>query len=68
MANILSDHNGMKLEINYIKKNGNNTKAWKVNNMLLKKITVGGRSKNNRGIGQGDHFFPHKFIKRSVDC
>ena len=42
MANILSDHNGMKLEINYIKKNGNNTKAWKVNNMLLKKITVGG--------------------------
>ena len=31
----------MKLEINYIKKNGNNTKAWKVNNMLFKKNNSG---------------------------
>ena len=27
-----------------------------------------GRSQDGRGIGQGDHFLPHKFIKRTFEC
>ena len=27
-----------------------------------------GKSYDGRGIGQGDHFLPHKFIKRSFEC
>ena len=32
---IFSDHNSMKLEINYKKKSGKNTNTWRLNNMLL---------------------------------
>ena len=28
----------------------------------------GGRSQDDSGIGQGDHFLPYKFIKRTVEC
>ena len=36
---IFSDHNGIKLKINYRKKNGKNKNTWRVNNMLLKNPT-----------------------------
>ena len=29
------------------------------------KSTDGGRSKDGGGIGRGEHFLPHKFIKRA---
>ena len=29
---------------------------------------IEGRSQNGGGIGLGDHFLPHKFIKRSFEC
>ena len=34
ILNIFSEHHGMRLEINYKKKTGNN-KTWSLNNMLL---------------------------------
>lgn len=37
MPNIFSDPNGIKIEINYNKKYGKNTKTWRLNYMLLKK-------------------------------
>ena len=37
ISSIFSDHNGIKLEINYRKKNGQNTNTKRRNNMLLKK-------------------------------
>ena len=27
--------------------------------------TVGGRSQDGGGVGRGEHFLPHKFIKRA---
>ena len=36
VSSIVSNQNGMKLEINYRNKNGINTKTWRLNNMLLK--------------------------------
>ena len=35
ITSIFSDHNAMKLEINYKKKTGKVTKLWRLNNMLL---------------------------------
>ena len=35
MSGIFSDHNGMKLEINYKKKSRKFTNMWRLNNMLL---------------------------------
>ena len=36
VSSIFSDHNGMRLEINYRKKKSiKNTNAWRLNNMLL---------------------------------
>ena len=32
-------------------------------NFLNKKL--GGRSQDGGGVGQGEHFLPHKFIKRA---
>ena len=29
---------------------------------------MGGQPQDGRGIGWGDHFLPHKFIKRSSEC
>ena len=26
------------------------------------------RSQDGRGIGQGDHFLPYKFIERTIEC
>ena len=40
IPNICSKHNGMKLEINYRKKNGRKKNTWRLNNMLLKKKSV----------------------------
>ena len=37
ISSIFSNHNGIKLEINYRKKNGKNTNMWRMNIMLLKK-------------------------------
>ena len=37
ITNIFSDHNAIKLEINYKKKAEKGTKMWKLNSMLLKK-------------------------------
>ena len=37
MSSIFCDHNGMKLEINYKKKNTKKTNMWRLNNMLLKR-------------------------------
>ena len=31
------------------------------------KHSLGGRSQDGREIGRGDHFLPHKFIKRSFE-
>ena len=36
ISSIFSDHNTMKLKINYRKKNEKRTKMWRLNNMLLK--------------------------------
>ena len=36
VSSIVSNQNGMKLEINYRNKNGIHTKTWRLNNMLLK--------------------------------
>ena len=41
-----SDHNSMKLEINYRKKNGKSTNTWRLNNMVLKSM---GQWRNQRG-------------------
>ena len=36
ISSILSNHNSMKLESNYRKKNGKNTNTWRLSNILLK--------------------------------
>ena len=36
ISSIFSNHSGMKIEINYRKKNGKRTNMWRLNNMLLK--------------------------------
>ena len=35
IASIFSNHNAMRLEITYKKKNAKNTNTWRLNNMLL---------------------------------
>ena len=42
ISSIFSDHNAMRLEINYREKNTKNTNTWRLNNMLLnnQEITV----------------------------
>ena len=35
ISNIFSDHNAMRLEINYREKNVKNTNTWRLNNTLL---------------------------------
>ena len=37
ISSIFSDHNGMKLEINYRKKDKERTNMYRLNNILLKK-------------------------------
>ena len=61
----------------------NDTKSWWFENVneidnplakiIIKKRRGGGeriqiRSQDGRGIGPGDHFLPHKLIKRSFEC
>ena len=41
------------------KPNASNMFCWS------EKIIAGGRSQDGRGVGQGEHFLPHKFIKRA---
>ena len=40
ILNIFSDHNGMKLDVNYKKKAGKITNMWRLNNMLLNNYWV----------------------------
>ena len=40
ISSILSDHNAMRLDINYKKKNCRNTNTWRLNNMFLNKQQV----------------------------
>ena len=42
ISSIFSDHNAMRLEINYREKNVKNTNTWRLNNTLL----------NNQGIAE----------------
>ena len=35
ISSILSDHNAMRLDINYKKKNARNTNTWRLNNTFL---------------------------------
>ena len=35
MSSVFSDHNAMRLEINYREKNLKNTNTWRLNSMLL---------------------------------
>ena len=34
---------------------------------LLMKVKEEGRSQDGRGIGQGDHILPYKFIERTIE-
>ena len=36
--------------------------------VMCKKYAYQSQSQDGRGIGWGDHFLPHKFIKRSIEC
>ena len=40
ISSIFSDHNAMRLEINYREKNVKNTNTWRLNNMLLNKQEI----------------------------
>ena len=35
--------------------------------LVIKRVLSGGRSQDGRGLGQGDHFLPYKFIKRTFE-
>ena len=39
VSTIFSDHNTMRLEINYSEKNAKNTNTWRLNNMLLNNLS-----------------------------
>ena len=34
----------------------------------LESEAFGGFAEDGRGIGRGNHFLPHKFIKRTFEC
>lgn len=38
ISSVFSDHDGMKLKINYKNKTEKHTNIWRLNNMLLKKM------------------------------
>ena len=40
ISGIFSNHSGMKLEINYMKKTGKFTNTWRLSNMLLHNLPV----------------------------
>ena len=42
-------------------------KRWAEKGVSIKGLERG-QSQDGRGIGWGDHFIPHKFIKRSLEC
>ena len=49
VSSIFSDHNAVRLDINYKKKSGKNTNTWKLKNMFLNNILLKkskGKSKN----------------------
>ena len=72
ISSIFSDHNSVKLEISYRKKNEKRTNTWTLNNMLLKNQWV------NKGMKEeirkyietnenGNTTFHHNFPK-SMEC
>lgn len=65
---MLSDHNGMKLDINYRKKSRKNTDMGRLNNMLLNnqwiKEEIKQEMQNYFGINESENNFP-KFIECS---
>ena len=46
VASIFSDHNAMRLDINYKKKTVRNTNIWRLNNMFLNNQQVTGEVKS----------------------
>ena len=48
LSSILSDHNTMRLVINYRKKTVKNTNTWRLNNMFLNNQQVTEKSKGNK--------------------
>ena len=46
ISSILSDHNGMKVQINHGKRNEKKLTTWRINNMLLKNRWVNEEIKN----------------------
>ena len=45
VSSIFSDHNAMKLDINYRKKSVKNTNTWRLNNTLLNNQEITEKSK-----------------------
>ena len=43
-------------------------KHWELMAVMCKKYAYQNQSQDGLGIGWGDHFLPHKFIKRSIEC
>ena len=39
----------------------------RTSSILGSKVVKRGRSEDGRGIGQGDHFLPYKFIERTIE-
>ena len=48
ISSIFSDHNAMRLHINYKKKTVRNTNTWRLNNMFLNNQQVTEKSKGNK--------------------
>ena len=48
ISSISSNHNSMKLEITYRKKNEKSTNTWRLNNTLLKKLQRKNQSGNQK--------------------
>ena len=57
VSSIFSNHNSMRLGINYRKKPGKNTNAWRLNNTLLKnqEITEGTKEESKKYLETNDN-------------
>ena len=59
--------NGLRQMENYEDSMLTLTKIFSVSSKMKVPDTLGGRGKDGRGIGWGDHFLPYKFIKRTLE-